>query len=128
MEGAAPGLVVETVEVMAGVVPVMVGESAAASLVVLGSRGLGGFTGLLVGSTAVEVAARAECPGAVVRGAERRGCPGCGRRGIATGRTGRKSLPVKEARRWPRPRPRRDHRHVTAAVPRAEPAIEEVRT
>ncbi|GAB1516742.1 universal stress protein [Actinophytocola sp. KF-1] len=70
---AAPGLAVETVEVTAGVVPTMVRESAAATLVALGSRGLGGFTGLLVGSTAVEVAARAECPVVVVRGAERPG-------------------------------------------------------
>ncbi|MFI7680081.1 universal stress protein [Actinophytocola sp. NPDC049390] len=72
-EAAAPGLEVETVEVTAGVVPTLVRESSAAALVVLGTRGLGGFTGLLVGSTAVEVSARAECPVAVVRGAERPG-------------------------------------------------------
>lgn len=39
-----------------------------AELVVLGSRGLGGFTGLLLGSTAIGLAARAGCPVAVVRG------------------------------------------------------------
>ncbi len=72
-EMAAPGLEVETAEVTAGVVPTLVRESAAAAMVVLGTRGLGGFTGLLVGSTAVEVAARAECPVVVVRGAERQG-------------------------------------------------------
>src|SRR5437763_10464209 len=43
-------------------------ESQHAELVVLGSRGLGGFTGLLVGSTAVSVAAHAHCPIVVVRG------------------------------------------------------------
>ncbi len=72
-EMAAPGLEVETAEVTAGVVPTLVRESSAGAMVVLGTRGLGGFTGLLVGSTAVEVAARAECPVVVVRGAERQG-------------------------------------------------------
>lgn len=43
-------------------------ESQHAELVVLGSRGLGGFTGLLVGSTAVAVVAHAHCPIVVVRG------------------------------------------------------------
>ncbi|MEQ0557980.1 universal stress protein [Amycolatopsis sp. NEAU-NG30] len=49
-------------------VTALVQESQHAELVVLGSRGLGGFTGLLVGSTAVAVAAHAHCPIAVVRG------------------------------------------------------------
>ena len=43
-------------------------ESAGARLVVLGDRGLGGFTGLLLGSVAIEVSAVAECPVVVVRG------------------------------------------------------------
>lgn len=43
-------------------------ESHAASLLVLGTRGLGGFAGLLVGSTAVALAGRAHCPLVVVRG------------------------------------------------------------
>lgn len=42
-------------------------RSAEAALLVLGSRGQGGFTGLLAGSTAVSVAARAHCPVVVVR-------------------------------------------------------------
>jgi hypothetical protein len=37
--------------------------------VVLGSRGLGGFTGLVVGSIAVAVATHGHCPVVVVRGA-----------------------------------------------------------
>jgi len=42
-----------------------------ASLVVVGSRGLGGFTELLVGSTAVGASAGAHCPVVVVRGVPR---------------------------------------------------------
>ncbi|MGW3255187.1 universal stress protein [Streptomyces fungicidicus] len=43
-------------------------ESRAASLAVVGSRGLGGFAGLLLGSTAVHLAAHGRCPLMVVRG------------------------------------------------------------
>ncbi|GAA2244420.1 MULTISPECIES: universal stress protein [Kitasatospora] len=38
-----------------------------ARLVVLGSRGLGGFTGLLLGSVSLAVAARADCPAVLIR-------------------------------------------------------------
>lgn len=41
--------------------------SAGAPMLVLGSRGLGGFMGLLVGSVSLEMAATAECPVAVIR-------------------------------------------------------------
>ncbi|NQD90195.1 universal stress protein [Paenarthrobacter sp. CM16] len=41
--------------------------SAGAAMLVLGSRGLGGFMGLLVGSVSLEMAATAECPVAVIR-------------------------------------------------------------
>ncbi|MFF3493380.1 universal stress protein [Streptomyces sp. NPDC002795] len=43
-------------------------RSADADLVVVGSRGLGAFTGLMIGSVAVYLAAHAECPVLVVRG------------------------------------------------------------
>ena len=43
-------------------------RSAQADLLVLGTRGHGGFGGLLVGSTAVAVAAHAHCPVVVIRG------------------------------------------------------------
>jgi len=41
--------------------------SAGSEMLVLGSRGLGGFMGLLVGSVSLEMAATAECPVAVIR-------------------------------------------------------------
>lgn len=43
-------------------------ESRAAGLIVVGSRGSGGFVGVLLGSTAVHLAAHARCPVMVVRG------------------------------------------------------------
>ncbi|MGW5718602.1 universal stress protein [Amycolatopsis sp. NPDC003865] len=49
-------------------VTALIQESQHADLIVLGSRGLGGFTGLLVGSTAVSIVAHAHCPIVVVRG------------------------------------------------------------
>lgn len=45
----------------------LIGESSDALLMVLGSRGLGGFTGALVGSTAVALVAHGHCPVAVIR-------------------------------------------------------------
>jgi nucleotide-binding universal stress UspA family protein len=58
--------------VLEGPAPLLLQErSRTASLVVLGSRGHGGFGGLLVGSTAVAVAAHAHRPVVVVRGVER---------------------------------------------------------
>ena len=50
-------------------IAVLVAESHEAQLVVVGSRGAGGFTDLLVGSVAVALAAHAACPVVVVRGA-----------------------------------------------------------
>jgi nucleotide-binding universal stress UspA family protein len=66
----APELDIEQVEVTGYPVPVLLGESAHAEIVVLGDRGLGGFTGLLIGFVAVEVTAHASCPVIVVRGSE----------------------------------------------------------
>jgi nucleotide-binding universal stress UspA family protein len=66
----APGLDVEQVPVQGFPEPVLQDESADAALVVLGDRGLGGFTGLLIGSVAVALTAQAGCPVVVVRGPE----------------------------------------------------------
>lgn len=63
-----PGIALST-DLRDGVVAeVLVGESATAELVVLGSRGLGGFSGLLVGSVAVALSAHAHCPVVVLHG------------------------------------------------------------
>ncbi|MDT7708642.1 MAG: hypothetical protein QOG20_4249 [Pseudonocardiales bacterium] len=49
-------------------VPTLVEQTDGAHLLVLGSRGTGGFRGILVGSTAVALVAHGHCPVAVVRG------------------------------------------------------------
>ena len=64
----SPGLTITTGAREWSPVAALIQESQHADLVVLGSRGLGGFTGLLVGSTAVSVVAHAHCPIVVVRG------------------------------------------------------------
>jgi nucleotide-binding universal stress UspA family protein len=68
-----PDLVVETAVREGGPVAALIQESAKATMVVLGSRGLGGFTGMLVGSTAVALAHHGHCPIVVARGRRRGG-------------------------------------------------------
>jgi nucleotide-binding universal stress UspA family protein len=71
LETAADFGVDAETEVLRGpVVPVLREVSEHAALLVLGSRGLGGFTGLLAGSVSVTLAAHAHCPVVVVRGDE----------------------------------------------------------
>lgn len=50
--------------------PALIEQSATARLVVLGSRGLGGVSGMLAGSTAVALVTHGRCPVAVIRGSE----------------------------------------------------------
>ncbi|MDU0287612.1 universal stress protein [Saccharothrix longispora] len=64
---AAPGVRVETSVVVDTPAAALVAASQHARQVVLGSRGLGGFTGLLIGSVAVSVAAHGTSPVVVVR-------------------------------------------------------------
>lgn len=65
---AAPGVKVFHQVIIGYPVPLLVEESEKARLLVLGDRGLGGVTGLLVGSVAVALAAHGACPVVVVRG------------------------------------------------------------
>jgi nucleotide-binding universal stress UspA family protein len=51
----------------ANVAEELIGESADAGLVVVGTRGHGGFVGLLLGSVSLSVAQHAHCPVAIVR-------------------------------------------------------------
>ncbi|MET9673159.1 universal stress protein [Streptomyces sp. NPDC006482] len=68
---SVPGVEV-TGEVVTGEpLTVLATRSRSAGLVVVGSRGLGAFTGLLLGSVAVHLAAHAACPVLVVRGREK---------------------------------------------------------
>jgi nucleotide-binding universal stress UspA family protein len=72
---AAPQLPVTTALIDGPAAPVLLDESARAALLVLGDRGLGSVSGLLIGSVAVHTAAHARCPVLVVRGADHSGGP-----------------------------------------------------
>lgn len=65
---ADPNLPVAGEVVTGNVAPVLLAEAERAALLVVGDRGLGGFTGLLVGSVAVQVVAHAPSPVLVARG------------------------------------------------------------
>ncbi|MDX3239133.1 universal stress protein [Streptomyces sp. ME03-5709C] len=63
----APGVEVTHAVVTGEPLTVLEAQSRAAELVVVGSRGMGGFVGLVLGSTAVHLAAHGRCPVMVVR-------------------------------------------------------------
>ncbi|MFJ2473813.1 universal stress protein [Streptomyces sp. NPDC087659] len=71
----APEVEVGSVVVPGEPLTVLEAESRGAELVVVGSRGTGGFVGLMVGSTAVHLAAHGRCPVLVVREGSRPGGP-----------------------------------------------------
>lgn len=64
---AAPEIEISTHMEIASPAQALLSEGEDADLIVVGNRGHGGFTGLLVGSTAVQVTAHATCPVLVVR-------------------------------------------------------------
>lgn len=68
-----PGDDIEVAVEIASPGALLVEASTGAHMVVLGSRGTGGFTGLLLGSVGSQVAAAAECPVVVWRGEPRHG-------------------------------------------------------
>lgn len=65
---AHPGLEVDVDLQRGDPVPILINLSQTARLLVLGSRGLGGFSGILAGSTAVALVAHGHCAVAVIRG------------------------------------------------------------
>jgi nucleotide-binding universal stress UspA family protein len=65
---AAPTIEVLGEVMMASGAQALISHSHGASLVVVGYRGLGAFTGLLVGSIAIHVASHATCPVLIARG------------------------------------------------------------
>ncbi|MEU7815998.1 universal stress protein [Pseudonocardia sp. NPDC049154] len=64
----APELEIDREVIGGAPAQVLVEESTTATLVVVGHRGRGGFTGLLLGSVGITLAAEATCPVVVVRG------------------------------------------------------------
>jgi nucleotide-binding universal stress UspA family protein len=65
---AAPEVRTTSRVVTGGAVPVLLAASRHADLLVVGERGAGGFSGLIVGSVAIQAATHGACPVLVVRG------------------------------------------------------------
>jgi nucleotide-binding universal stress UspA family protein len=74
-ERTDPAVAVTTDLVTGAPAAVLLHQARRAALLVLGDRGLGGFSGLLLGSAAVEVTAHCSTPVLVVRGQSRPGAP-----------------------------------------------------
>jgi nucleotide-binding universal stress UspA family protein len=66
----APGVAVTTALIDGAATPVLLDESDRAGMLVLGDRGLGGISSVIIGSVAVHAAAHARCPVLVIRDAE----------------------------------------------------------
>jgi nucleotide-binding universal stress UspA family protein len=68
LAGEEPGVEIRRDVVEAAPVQALLAAAAGADLLVLGSRGLGGFSGLLLGSVSLRCVRSAPCPVAIVRG------------------------------------------------------------
>src|SRR5437763_229036 len=68
LEYQFPGVRVESEVVLGAASSVLLEQAPTASLVVVGSRGLGGFAGLLVGSVGTQLSAHSPVPVVVVHG------------------------------------------------------------
>lgn len=66
-----PDVPIEPELVRGGATQALLGEAEAADLLVLGSRGHGGFAGLLLGSVSQQCASHATCPVVIVRNGAR---------------------------------------------------------
>ena len=66
VSGESSGVQVTSEAIEGGPAQVLVARSAAAALLVVGSRGLGGFRGLLLGSVGHQCAQHARCPVVIV--------------------------------------------------------------
>ena len=66
----ADGVAIERRVDQGAAAPVLIEESRDADVLVVGSRGHGGFTGLLLGSVGQQVTHHAPCPVVIVRGRE----------------------------------------------------------
>ena len=64
--GADPGVAVETVALEGHPADTLLAQASGADLLVVGSRGLGGFSSLLLGSVSQQVVHHAPCPVAIV--------------------------------------------------------------
>jgi nucleotide-binding universal stress UspA family protein len=62
------GIDVECVVSLGNPAPVLLAHAAKDDIIIVGSRGRGGFTGLLLGSVSQQVILHARCPVVVVRG------------------------------------------------------------
>ena len=69
LRDAHPDLEISVDFATGGPIPTLIEQTDDARLLVLGSRGTGGFHGILAGSTAVALVAHGRCPVAVIRGA-----------------------------------------------------------
>jgi nucleotide-binding universal stress UspA family protein len=65
--GAAPAVKIERKAVYGHPAQVLINESAGADLLVVGNRGHGGFTGMMLGSVSTHCVTHAHCPVTVIR-------------------------------------------------------------